>query len=51
MDTLVAKLYPRLRNARKVKVNSDAWLKGAEAGRRADIGGTRLDTSPKGSIC
>ncbi|MER6514785.1 DUF2786 domain-containing protein [Nonomuraea sp. NPDC001636] len=50
VDTLFAKLYPNLRRARKVKVNNDAWHRGAEAGRRADVGGTRPDTSPTASI-
>ncbi|MEV3986586.1 DUF2786 domain-containing protein [Nonomuraea sp. NPDC049758] len=50
VDTLFAKLYPKLRQARQVKVNNDAWHSGAEAGRRADVGGARLDTTPKASI-
>ncbi|MET7334289.1 DUF2786 domain-containing protein [Nonomuraea sp. NPDC005650] len=50
VDTLFARLYPRLRKARSVKVSGDAWNRGAEAGRRADVGGTRLNAGPQAAL-
>lgn len=50
IDTVFAKLYPKIGKSRKVNVNNDAWDRGAEAGRRADVGGSRIDATGTGQL-
>ncbi|MEU4511693.1 DUF2786 domain-containing protein [Nonomuraea wenchangensis] len=47
---MFAKMYPKLSKGRKITVDADAWNNGAEAGRRADVGGTRLDGAPQAAL-
>jgi hypothetical protein len=50
LHKMMAQMYPRVRKGRSITVDSGAYQRGAEAGRRADIGGARLSTSPKAAI-
>lgn len=50
LHKMMARMYPNLRKGRSVKVDSGAYQRGAEAGRRADIGGARIDTGSSRQI-
>ncbi|MFG2076902.1 DUF2786 domain-containing protein [Nonomuraea maritima] len=50
VHAMFAKMYPKLSKGRKVTVDADAYNRGAEAGRRADVGGTRLDGAPQAAL-
>ncbi len=49
VDRAVAAAYPRLRTARRV-LSGTGSADGAAAGRRADLGGHRLERQPRGAV-